>query len=110
MHRALECQQRPSGTLSLQGLNLTLSTTRATQTEVSAWKERSLILEPWLQDQPGGLSGRQPLGGGRLGEGCVFGTVRSCLSRGTYVNSLGQRRQDPQPKQRTPEVNEAENS
>lgn len=31
MHRALECQQRPSGTLSLQGLNLTLSTTGATQ-------------------------------------------------------------------------------
>lgn len=29
MHRALECQ--PSGTLALQGLNLTLSTTGATQ-------------------------------------------------------------------------------
>lgn len=100
MHRALECQQRPSSTLSLQGLNLTLSSLRGVCLE----RKIPHTAEPWFQGQPGGLPGRQPLVGGRQGGGWVFGTVRSCLSRGTDVNSLGQRRQDLQPKQRIPEA------
>lgn len=73
--------------------------------EVSAWKERSLILQSHgsRANLEGCLEG-SPCGGRRQGGSCVFGTVRSCLSQGTDVNSLGQRRQDLQPKQRIPEA------